>query len=1188
MFQNGTPAVPGDDVALDLAQAVQLFDASDNLIGTFDDLKSAVDAANAANADAGTAFTIRLAAGDVDIGGAQVVISKNITIDGAGMGATTLHADFNTGGNHNADSAGLILVDAGVTANFSDLKIDGTGQQVTQAIRHLGIGTVEHVHFANIEYTTYVGTGISVRGNGDVDVLNSTFTNIERIGAHFRDAGVTGRFEGNTYTGKGAGDWIEYAAEAGGGAVLEVLNNTVTGNLGVTSSDGSTSAAFLVTTYFGLDTDATFGGNVVTDSTAGVAAGYPGPSGVTGVEDRSNVTFLAGNDFSDANTGVKVAGDVTATGASLVDGTFDWDGGAGNNAPSGSSDADVLRGGAGNDTLSGGAGNDTVSGGAGTDTAVYADGLANYTSTSSTNANGFVTGFTQVTETAPVGLDEGSDTLTGVERLVFQNGTPGVSGDDVALDLAQAVQLFDASNNLIGTFDDLKSAVDAANADTGSTFTIRLGAVDVDIGGAQVVISKNITIDGAGMGATTLHADFNTSGDHNANSAGLILVDAGVTANFSDLKIDGTGQQVTQAIRHLGIGTVEHVHFANIEYTTYVGTGISVRGDGDVDVLNSTFTNIERIGAHFRDAGVTGRFEGNTYTGKGAGDWIEYAAEAGGGAVLEVLNNTVTGNLGVTASDGSTSAAFLVTTYFGLGTHATFGGNVVTDSTAGVAAGYPGPSGVTGVEDQSNVTFLAGNDFSDANTGVKVAGDVTATGTSLVNGTFDWDGGAGNDTIFGNSGDNMIDGGGGVDAMTGGAGNDTYVVDNAGDVVTESANEGTDTVLSTAHLRLTANVENLTLQGSADLQAYGNTLANTITGNDGSNLLDGGAGADVMSGGAGSDAYFVDNAGDVVIENAGEGSDVVFSTAHLRLTENVEYLVLQGSDNLQGAGNSLTNILVGNAGSNILDGAAGADAMFGGDGNDAYFVDNAGDATIENADEGNDVVFSTAHMRLSANVEYLVLQGSANLQGGGNSLNNVIIGNSGNNLLDGDAGADAMFGGAGNDVYFVDNAGDGVIENASEGADAVFSTAHFGLSANVETLVLQGSDNLQGYGNSGANTLYGNTGGNLLNGMAGADVMRGGLGNDVYFVDDAGDLVFENVGEGTDAVFATVEPDPVGECGHPGAAGLCQPHRHRQRARQQALRQCRREHPRRGRRRRQAHGQWRRRHLRVQRRAGRR
>src|SRR5262249_52821534 len=79
---------------------------------------------------------------------------------------------------------------------------------------------------------------------------------------------------------------------------------------------------------------------------------------------------------------------------------------------------------------------------------------------------------------------------------------------------------------------------------------------------------------------------------------------------------------------------------------------------------------------------------------------------------------------------------------------------------------------------------------------------------------------------------------------------------------------------------------------------------------------------------------------------------------------------------------------------------------------------------------------------------------------------NAIYGNSGNNLLDGDAGADGMYGGAGDDVYYVDNAGDGVTENAGEGSDVVFSTAHFRLSANVETLVLQGSADLQGYGNS--------------------------------------------------------------------------------------------------------------------------
>jgi RTX calcium-binding nonapeptide repeat (4 copies) len=80
-----------------------------------------------------------------------------------------------------------------------------------------------------------------------------------------------------------------------------------------------------------------------------------------------------------------------------------------------------------------------------------------------------------------------------------------------------------------------------------------------------------------------------------------------------------------------------------------------------------------------------------------------------------------------------------------------------------------------------------------------------------------------------------------------------------------------------------------------------------------------------------------------------------------------------------------------------------------------------------------------------------------------------------------------MIGGAGNDVYFVDNAGDVVVENPNEGNDVVFSTAHFQLPENVETLVLQGNADLQGYGNSGANALFGNNGSNLLDGRAGAD-----------------------------------------------------------------------------------------------------
>src|SRR5262249_45041099 len=147
-------------------------------------------------------------------------------------------------------------------------------------------------------------------------------------------------------------------------------------------------------------------------------------------------------------------------------------------------------------------------------------------------------------------------------------------------------------------------------------------------------------------------------------------------------------------------------------------------------------------------------------------------------------------------------------------------------------------------------------------------------------------------------------------------------------------NEGGDTVFSIAHFRLSANVETLVLQGSADLQGYGNDSANAIYGNSANNLLDGGAGADTMIGGAGSDAYFVDNAGDVVFENANEGTDAVFASVNYALTVNVEALVLQGAGNFSGTGNALNNNIFGNSGDNMLNGGAGADALTGNAGND--------------------------------------------------------------------------------------------------------------------------------------------------------------------------------------------------------------------------------------------------------------
>jgi len=288
----------------------------------------------------------------------------------------------------------------------------------------------------------------------------------------------------------------------------------------------------------------------------------------------------------------------------------------------------------------------------------------------------------------------------------------------------------------------------------------------------------------------------------------------------------------------------------------------------------------------------------------------------------------------------------------------------------------------------------------------------------------------GSDQLWGGLGNDWLDGGAGADGMAGGSGSDTYVVDNAGDIVDESGSDGTDTVQSAISFSLadTAHVlgavENLTLLGTADIDATGNALNNVLTGNAGSNILDGGAGADRMTGGAGNDTYVVDNTGDIVNESVvgSNGTDIVLSAISFSLADTthvlgaVESLALLGTANINATGNALNNVLLGNAGDNVLNGGAGADIMAGEAGNDTYVVDNAGDVIDESLpdSDGTDTVRSAISFSLADTihvlgaVESLTLLGTASINATGNALDNVLIGNAGNNVLNGGAGADVM------------------------------------------------------------------------------------------------------------------------------------------------------------------------------------
>ncbi|HEY0414113.1 MAG TPA: cadherin domain-containing protein [Allosphingosinicella sp.] len=776
----------------------------------------------------------------------------------------------------------------------------------------------------------------------------------------------------------------------------------------------------------------------------------------------SDANVATGQTLVVDGSGLRSIDTLTFNGSAETDGAFAITGGAANDSLTGGAGADTLTGGAGNDLLDGRGGADSMSGGIGDD--IYlVDSLAD-----------------TVAELGNEGNDEVRTSLAdytaaaNVEKLTGTSTTAGQTLRDNAL-----------NNTITGTgFADslyLKGGgEDSASGGAGDDYFV-MGAS----------LSAGDTLDGgAGFDWLLLQGNYATTLTA-AQTSGMEIVSlySGATTYWGDTANNIYSYDLATADAAVAAGSYLYIYAADL----HAGENLTFNGAADTD-------------GHLVVYGGGGR---DLITGGAGNDSFFFLGGKYDAALDKVAGGANWDNIGF--MDG-------ITTTFAADAMSSIEGFFVYAGTGAANANYSFT--------MNNGNVAAGQQLSVDATALRASESLVLDGSAETDGTFYMQGGAGNDTLtggalgdtlVGGAGDDLLSGGAGADAMTGGSGNDIYVVDNAGDTVTEAAGGGTDEVRTNLGIyTLAANVEKATYTGTgtASFNLTANALDNTITGGAGNDyfyLQDGGN--DTVYGGAGNDFFYMRgalSAGDVFDGGAGTS----------------DQLGLQGNYTVTLGAQQLTNV-------EFIDILSGTNTRWGDAGTSHY----AYNVTSIDANVPAGSTLTVDAWELVAG-ESLTFNGSAETNGsfffyGGMGTDNLTGGAGGDTFEFDDnrwQAGDKVAGGVGTDIlklygnYTVTFAADAMtsIEKLVVAANRTYNlttndaNVAAGKTLIVDATALAAANSLTFNGaaeTDGAFNVTGGAGNDVITGGAGQDTLSGGAGNDSLYGNGESDMLYGGAGD---------------------------------------------------------------------------